>query len=174
MENKFENEINQFEKRIFESFFQGGKKLENLSESLDKMICLMFSHDKPKDDNSYHQRLRRLKYKKLKELCDFDVDVDFTLVYEDESGTENYYDFLGDLNLYDDLHPDSKDCMDLECLRDSYVKTDSEEVIDSYIKDITCNGEPTLMRLELKPQYQKYETWKRFNYPDFISIKEEN
>ena len=57
MENKFEKEINQFEIRIFESFSKGGKKLENLSESLDKMICLIFSHDKPKDDNSYHQRL---------------------------------------------------------------------------------------------------------------------
>ena len=156
--NNFDNEITQYQKRIFTSFSQGGKKLESLHKSIDKMICLMFSHNKPKDDDSRHQQLRILKYKKLKELCDVDVDCDFTLVYEDESGTENYYDFLGDLNLYDDLHPDSKGCMDLESLRDSYVKTDSEEVIDSYIKDITPNGEPSLMSVELKPQYQNYQT----------------
>ena len=154
----FDKEINQYQKRIFESFSKGGKQLENLSKSLDNMIVQLYSHDKPKEDNSSNQRLRILKYKKLKELCDVDVDCDFTLVYEDDSGTENYYDFLGNLNLYDDLHPDSKDCMDLESLRDSYVHSDNPEVFDSYIKDITPNGEPSLMRLELKPQYQNYQS----------------
>ena len=158
MTNKFDYQINQYQKRIFESFSQGGDKLKNLYKSVDKMICLIFSHDKPCEDNSSNQQLRILKYKKLKELCDVEVECDFTLVYEDDSGTENYYDFLGNLNLYDDLHPDSKDCMDLESLRDSYVHSDNPEVFDSYIKDITPNGEPSLMRLELKPQYQNYQS----------------
>ena len=165
--NNFDNEITQYQKRIFTSFSQGGKKLESLHKSIDKMICLIFSHDKPSEDNSRHQQLRILKYKKLKELCDVDVDCDFTLVYEDESGTENYYDFLGDLNLYDDLHPEIKSCLDLESVKGSYVKTDSPEVIDSYVKDITCNGEPSLVRLKLKPQYQNYQS-------EFVLNKEEN
>ena len=164
--NKFDYQINQYQKRIFESFSEGGDKLKNLTKSVDKMICLIFSHDKPKEDNSSNQQLRILKYKKLKELCDVEVECDFTLVYEDESGTENYYDFLGDLNLYDDLHPDEKSCTDLECVKGLYVKTDSPEVIDSYVKDVTSNGEPSLRRLELKPQYQNYQS--EFN------LKEEN
>ena len=158
MTNNFDYQINQYQKRIFTSFSQGGKKLESLHKSIDKMICLIFSHDKPSEDNSRHQQLRILKYKKLKELCDVDVDCDFTLVYEDESGTENYYDFLGDLNLYDDLHPDNKGQTDLETMKGVYVKTDSPEVMDSYVKDITCNGKPSLVSVELKPQYQNYQT----------------
>ena len=89
------------------------------------------------------------------------------MVYEDEHFTECYYDFLGDLNLYDDLHPEIKCCLDLESVKGSYVKTDSPEVIDSYVKDITCNGEPSLVRLKLKPQYQNYQS-------EFVLNKEEN
>ena len=63
MTNKFDYQINQYQKRIFESFSQGGDKLKNLYTSVDKMICLIFSHDKPSEDNSSNQRLRILKYK---------------------------------------------------------------------------------------------------------------
>ena len=167
MTNKFDYQINQYQKRIFESFSQGGDKLKNLYTSVDKMICLIFSHDKPHEDNSSNQQLRILKYKKLKELCDVEVECDFTLVFEDEHFTECYHDFLGDLNLYEDLHPDNISCCDMECLRDSYVKTDSQEVMDSYVKTITCNGEPSLVRLKLKPQYQNYQS-------EFVLNKEEN
>ena len=166
--NSMDEHINKYQKRIFESFSQGERGEEKLRQSLDNLIVNLFSHDKPKDDNSHHQQLRQLKYKKINELCDVDVEVDFTMVYEDESGTENYYDFLGDLSLYDDLHPDSKCCMDLECLRDSYVHSDNPEVFDSYVKDITCNGKPSVMRIELKPQYKNYQE------SEFNLTKEEN
>ena len=52
MTNKFDYQINQYQKRIFESFSQGGDKLKNLNTSVEKMIGLMFSHDKPHEDNS--------------------------------------------------------------------------------------------------------------------------
>tara|TARA_Y100001968_G_C18803670_1_gene456855 strand:+ start:44 stop:526 length:483 start_codon:yes stop_codon:yes gene_type:complete len=153
----FELKVKDFENKILEYFSTGKKGKKSLFKVINNMINMSFSHERELDDQSYTGYLRDLKYRKLLEMCYFNVDVDCSLVYNDHDGTECEIGFNGDLNLFECLHPENVSGLDLEWVRDMYIDPNQhQEVFDCCIKHVYCNDkEIVVLDIFLIPEDQK-------------------